>query len=72
MMVSGSPVGHIAVWNLEERKLQTQIRSAHTGAVSGLKCLASQPIMVTSGVDNALKVCRHFTFIYVLIVHQIN
>ena len=55
-MVTGSPVGHMALWNLEDRKLQAQIREAHTGAVAGIKCLPSEPLMVTSSPDNSIKV----------------
>jgi U3 small nucleolar RNA-associated protein 21 len=55
-MCTGSPVGHIAVWDLEKRKLHSQIRSAHNAAVTGLKFLPSEPLLVTSSVDNALKV----------------
>ena len=35
VMVSGSNTGHIAVWNLEERKLASQIRTAHGQGVQG-------------------------------------
>ena len=55
-MVTGSPAGHIALWDLEEKKLQSQIRDAHNGGISGLQCLPSEPLMVTSSPDNSLKV----------------
>ncbi|XP_055956682.1 WD repeat-containing protein 36 [Patella vulgata] len=55
-MVTGSSAGHIALWNLEERKLQCQMRDCHTTAVTGMKCLQSEPLMVTSAADNTLKV----------------
>ena len=60
IMATGSTQGHIALWNLEERKLQSQMREAHVGAVTGMKCLPSEPLMVTSSSDNSLKVCIHF------------
>lgn len=56
IMVTGSTAGHIALWNLEEKKLQSQIRNAHYSAVSGMNCLPSEPLMVTSAADNSLKV----------------
>ena len=59
VMVTSCPAGHIAFWDLEKRKLLSQILAAHDGAVTGLKCLASQPLMVTSSPDNAIKVRRH-------------
>ena len=55
-MVTGSPAGHMALWNLEEKKLQSQIRDAHASAVTGLQCLPSEPLMVTSSPDNSIKV----------------
>ena len=55
-MITGSPIGHIAIWNLEKRRLQSQIRDAHNGAVSGMSCLPSEPLLVTTSPDNALKV----------------
>ncbi|XP_064607186.1 WD repeat-containing protein 36-like [Liolophura sinensis] len=56
VMTTGSSVGHIALWDLEERKLKSQIRRAHDSAVSGMKCLPCEPLMVTSSPDNSLKV----------------
>ena len=35
VLCSGSAIGHVAQWNLEERKLQSQIREAHTSGVTG-------------------------------------
>ena len=56
MMATGSAVGHIGLWDLEERKLSSQIRDAHTTSVTGMKCLPNEPLMVTSAADNTLKV----------------
>jgi U3 small nucleolar RNA-associated protein 21 len=55
VMVTGSPAGRVAVWDLEGRKLALQMRSCHQGAVTGLQCLAGEPIMVTSSPDNSLR-----------------
>ena len=55
-MATGSTQGHIVLWDLEERKLQSQMRESHNGAVTGMKCLPSEPLMVTSSSDNSLKV----------------
>lgn len=54
-MISGSDVGHIAVWNLETRSLVVQQENIHSGAVSGMKCLPSEPLLVTSSPDNSLR-----------------
>jgi len=55
VMVSGSPKGHLAVWDLEERKLEAQMRSSHQASVTGLACLSGEPILVTSSSDNSVK-----------------
>ncbi|XP_067941794.1 WD repeat-containing protein 36-like isoform X2 [Watersipora subatra] len=56
VMISGSSPGHLAVWNLDDKRLSSQIRDAHDASVTGLECLAAQPLMVTSSADNNLKV----------------
>ncbi|KAB7504795.1 WD repeat-containing protein 36 [Armadillidium nasatum] len=55
VMVSGSTLGHIAIWDLQERRLASQIWKAHQKSVTGLKCLKDSPKMVTSSPDNTLK-----------------
>lgn len=55
MMLSGSPIGNIAAWDLNERKLHSQMRDAHRGPVTGMECLPQQAIMITSSVDNSIK-----------------
>ena len=55
-MATASTAGHIALWDLEARQLRSTIRDAHYGSVTGMKFLSSQPLMVTSGADNSLKV----------------
>ena len=56
MVCTGTAAGHIALWDLEKRKLRSEIHAAHNASVTGMKCLPSQPILVTSSPDNALKV----------------
>lgn len=55
-MVTGSSAGHIALWNLETKKLHSYVKEAHYASVTGLVCLPSEPLMVTSSADNSLKV----------------
>ncbi|XP_041359034.1 WD repeat-containing protein 36-like isoform X2 [Gigantopelta aegis] len=55
VMATGSSAGHIALWNLEEQKLLCQMRNSHTSAVTGMQCLTSEPLMVTSAADNSVK-----------------
>ncbi|XP_064385749.1 WD repeat-containing protein 36-like isoform X4 [Halichondria panicea] len=54
-VATGSSIGHIAVWDLDKKRLSTILRNSHNGSVSGLQFLQSQPVMVTSGPDNSLK-----------------
>ena len=65
ILVSGSSgngpedsAGHVAIWDLNDRKLTGQIRDAHQGPVTGLQCLPGEPILVTSSPDNTVKQVR--------------
>ncbi|XP_038219221.1 WD repeat-containing protein 36 [Zerene cesonia] len=55
MMVTGSKYGHIVMWDLEEKTVVSQIKSAHSGKIAGLQCLMSEPLMITNSEDNSLK-----------------
>jgi U3 small nucleolar RNA-associated protein 21 len=55
-MISGSNLGHMAIWNLEEKRLVAQVREAHGAAVDGMQALQLEPLMVTSSGDNSVKV----------------
>lgn len=57
IMASGSPIGHIGLWDLEEKKLVSQMRDAHTTAIAGLTFLQNEPLLITNGADNAIRVC---------------
>lgn len=54
-MATASPSGHVAVWDLEEQKLHSQLFEAHQNRISRLQYLNSEPLLVSSGADNALK-----------------
>ncbi|KAM9306372.1 WD repeat-containing protein 36 [Pholidichthys leucotaenia] len=56
IMASGSPQGHMAFWDLERRQLVTQQRNIHRTAVAGATFLQGEPLLVTNGADNAIKV----------------
>ncbi|XP_076062093.1 WD repeat-containing protein 36 [Oratosquilla oratoria] len=56
VMATGSLMGHVALWDLKEKRLLSQVRNAHSGPVTGLKCFPSEPLMVTSSPDNTLKI----------------
>ena len=52
-VASASPLGHIAVWDLDRRRLGAVLRNAHNEAVGGMEFLSSQPLLVTSGPGNS-------------------
>ena len=54
-MISGSNLGHMAVWNLDERRLIAQVREAHNLSVDGMESLQLEPLMVTSSGDNSIR-----------------
>jgi len=54
-LISASPAGHLAVWDLQEKRLASQLRDAHAGEVSAATCLPGEPLMVTTSADNSLK-----------------
>lgn len=56
VMAAGSPVGHIALWDLEEKKLMCQMQDAHSTAIAGMTFVPGEPLLVTNGADNALRV----------------
>lgn len=55
LVVSGSLTGDIAVWNLASKKLESVLAGAHDGAVTSLTFLPNEPILLSSGADNAIK-----------------
>ena len=87
-LVTGNKLGHIAVWNLEKRKLHTIMYvfsythililvcsythilmysytyahtcryHAHDKAVVSMYFLPNEPILITSGADNSIKVVK--------------
>ncbi|CAI5709122.1 unnamed protein product [Peronospora destructor] len=55
LVVSGSRSGDIAVWNLQSKRLESVITRAHDGAVVSLQFLANEPLLLSSGTDNSIK-----------------
>ncbi|XP_019387266.1 PREDICTED: WD repeat-containing protein 36 [Crocodylus porosus] len=56
VMAAGSAIGHIALWDLEEKKLISQMRNAHTTAIAGLSFVHGEPLLITNGADNAIRI----------------
>ena len=57
MMATGDVTGRIAVWDLNHKRLHCMLPSAHGGAVIALAFLPGQPLLLSSGSDNSLKLC---------------
>lgn len=56
VMAAGSPVGHIGLWDLDDKKLISQMRNAHTTAIAGMTFVHGEPLLITNGADNAIRV----------------
>lgn len=58
VLASASSTGHIALWDLNHKgRLLHIVRGAHDGAVTALEWIPGQPVLVSSGEDNSVKVC---------------
>lgn len=66
-MAAGSPIGHIALWDLEEKKLMCQMQDAHSTAVAGMSFVPGEPLLITNGADNAIRVSYN-SFCYLLLL----
>ncbi|KAG8469840.1 hypothetical protein KFE25_006295 [Diacronema lutheri] len=55
ILASASDRGHVALWQLDARRLASQVEFAHEAQVCTAHFLAGEPVLLTSGADNALK-----------------
>lgn len=55
-LVTASDIGHLTVWNLQLKRLSSQIRHAHAGSISKCQFARNESLLVTSGSDNKLKI----------------
>lgn len=53
-VMTGSPNGHIVVWNLEEKNIFKQFQ-AHTQGIASAVCMTNEPLLFTSSADNSIK-----------------
>jgi WD40 repeat protein len=57
VLSAAASTGHIALWDLDSGgKLLHVIRGAHEGAATAIEWIPGQPILVSSGEDNSVKV----------------
>lgn len=54
-LISGAANGAIVVWDLEKRRAHHVLEDAHQGPVTRASFLPNQPILLTGGLDNALR-----------------
>jgi len=51
-------LGHLALWDLNSGgRLLHLVRGAHDGAITAAEWVCGQPVLITSGEDNSIKVC---------------
>lgn len=57
VLASASSTGHIALWDLDnDGRLLHIIRGAHDRAVTSIQWVPGQPVLVSAGEDNSIKV----------------
>ena len=61
VLASATEAGHISLWDLSEKgRLLHTVRGAHDGGVTALEWVAGQPLLISSGDDNSVKVSDFF------------
>ena len=69
VMMTGSPIGNICLWNLTTKQIHTEVKSAHSGSITSIISLQNEPLFVTSSTDNALKVTAAVDVFEFLLFH---
>ena len=54
-MAAGGGAGAITVWNLEERRIHTILRTAHDAPLTSLHFFAGEPRLMSAAADNSVK-----------------
>ncbi|KAG5458112.1 MAG: WD40-repeat-containing domain protein, partial [Olpidium bornovanus] len=55
VMATANAQGDVALWDLEKRQLRHMIKGAHDALIPSLHFVQGQPLLITSGADNAVK-----------------
>ncbi|KAJ3210722.1 hypothetical protein HDU67_005051 [Dinochytrium kinnereticum] len=55
VLLSSSNDGSLFAWNVDQRKLAFKLEDAHSGPVSTCLALPGQSVILTAGLDNAVK-----------------
>ena len=57
ILAAASSAGHIALWDLDSGgRLLHMIRGAHDGGINAVEWVPGQPVLISSGEDNTVKV----------------
>jgi len=57
ILATSNTTGNIALWDLSQKgRLLYIIRGAHDGPVTAIQWIPNQPVLVSSGGDNSVKV----------------
>ncbi|CAI5466273.1 unnamed protein product [Closterium sp. Yama58-4] len=56
LLAVGGMGGAISVWDLTNRRLHSIIPDAHDGRVAALSFLVNEPLLLSAGADNSLKI----------------
>lgn len=57
LLASSNRRGDVTFWDLNQAKLAHVLVKAHEGATHSLNFLPNQPLLLTAGCDNSVKVC---------------
>jgi U3 small nucleolar RNA-associated protein 21 len=55
ILAAATDTGRITVWDLDAKRLVVVMKDVHEGAVVAARFLPEQPVMITSGTDNAIR-----------------
>ncbi|GJJ76415.1 U3 small nucleolar RNA-associated protein 21 [Entomortierella parvispora] len=55
VMATANMYGDIALWDLDRQKILHVMKGAHDGSIPSIQFLNGQPILMSSGADNAVK-----------------
>lgn len=55
ILCAATDTGRVTVWDLEAKRLVAVLKDAHDGSVVSARFLPEQPVIMTSGTDNAIK-----------------
>jgi U3 small nucleolar RNA-associated protein 21 len=56
VLASSSQDGSISMWDLAKKRVSHTQRGAHDTAIAGMQWVQGQPLLITSGADNYVKV----------------